>query len=187
MPTLGYRNNNPGNLKRDTNSTPYKGEIVPPKEPPFRWFESMEHGYRAMYHLLIIRYLMDWRLNTLEKILYKYAPPFENDTEAYINYVSDRLGIARNALISINNETLLFELGLAISRYENGIEPTRSQALAGFNMLKNDILLDFEGIMNEANPKDSRNALIIIGSSILLLSVFLLGKKSKNTKEKQPW
>jgi hypothetical protein len=185
MPSLGYRNNNPGNLKRDTNSTPYKGEIVPPQTPPFRQFENMLFGYRAMFHLLIIRYIIDWKLNTIEKIIYKYAPPIENDTEAYINYVANRVGISRSKIIHAYDTNTIIALGAAMSRHENGIEPNQTEVITGFNMLVTDMQNDLELIYSEGkNPNDIKNALIFSAFVIAGLGIFFFGKKTA-LKQKQ--
>lgn len=179
--TVGLRNNNPGNLKRWDNSTPYKGEILPNPEPPWRYFQSMAYGYRAMFHLIIVRYIMDYGLNTLHKVMHRYAPTSENDTQNYIDHMVQQTGITAHEPIDITNHSLMLAIGRAISFMENGVMANETHLQNGYNMLMADINTDgWEQIIDEGrNPNDWRNTLIIAGSAILLAGVFFLGKKAK--------
>jgi hypothetical protein len=68
-------------------------------KPRFAYFQSTEQGWRALRALLAERY----GKHTLEEMIHKYAPPFENDTEAYIRYICAKVGCSRHAVV----ETLL--------------------------------------------------------------------------------
>lgn len=46
----GLRNNNPGNIRR--NSDVFQGEIRPSKDKSFKQFETMPYGYRAIFRIL---------------------------------------------------------------------------------------------------------------------------------------
>ena len=56
--------------------------------------------------------------NTIEKILNRYAPPSDNNnTEKYIQFVSQRSGIARNAIVKADQ---VADLILAMVKIETG-------------------------------------------------------------------
>ena len=181
----GYRNNNPGNLKRQDSGNPYRGEIRPSSDSVFRQFETMQWGYRAMFHLLIIRYMLDWNKTTIRQILNTYAPTSENDTSGYIAFVADRMGISPDAELNPSNHNQMISLGAAICRMENGIEPNMQVLTAGYNLLANNIQYDPDGniddqeLLNEGrNPRDYRNAIILATSAAIIAGVFLWGKKA---------
>jgi len=176
--TVGLRNNNPGCLKRDENSTPYRGEIVPTNDPPWRQFESKAYGYRAMFHLILIRYIIDYNINTIRGIMNRYAPPTENDTLAYIDFVSLRTGIDADEVIKAGDTDVILDFGRAITKMENGVEPDESALMQGWQMLQNDKEEDLQQLMKEGrNPDDYKHATILIGVGILIVALYLIGYK----------
>jgi hypothetical protein len=84
----GIRNNNPGNIRIGIN---WLGRVVPGKDVSFVEFKSMPLGVRALYIDLINKHKTG--LNTIQKVIYKYAPPSENKTEAYIASVAQDMKI----------------------------------------------------------------------------------------------
>ena len=85
MMSRGLRNNNPGNIR--LGAFKYKGEKTKSSDSSFRQFESMEWGYRAMF-VLLHTYAQRYRCRTLRDYISRYAPPSENNTEAYIRRVA---------------------------------------------------------------------------------------------------
>jgi hypothetical protein len=59
-------------------------------------------------------------INTLAGVISKWAPPNENDTQAYIKDVSQRLGIKPDQQIDLSNPAQRHALGAAIMLHENG-------------------------------------------------------------------
>ncbi len=59
-------------------------------------------------------------VNTLSGIINKWAPPNENNTQAYINDVSSRLGIKPDQPIDLTNPAQRQALSTAIMLHENG-------------------------------------------------------------------
>lgn len=59
-------------------------------------------------------------VNTISGVISKWAPPNENDTQAYIKDVSQRLGISPNQKIDLSNPLQRQALSTAISLHENG-------------------------------------------------------------------
>jgi hypothetical protein len=82
----------------------------------FLYFDSVSNGVRAGFINLYNRYL-NRGLDTIEKIFPVYAPPFENDTEAYIRTVCKLTGFTPDQKLNPND----FEkLGRAIIQVEAG-------------------------------------------------------------------
>ena len=59
-------------------------------------------------------------INTISGVISKWAPPNENDTQAYIKDVSQRLGIPPNQKIDLSNPLHRQALSTAITLHENG-------------------------------------------------------------------
>ena len=85
----GLRNNNPGNIRR--NSDVFQGEKTS-SDKEFKQFKSMAYGYRAIFKILS-NYYRNYKLDTIRKIIGRWAPENENNTNAYIKacllYTSD--------------------------------------------------------------------------------------------------
>lgn len=56
----------------------------------FVTFDSMEHGLRSGI-ILLRNYIYKLDLNTVEKVINRFAPPSENNTRNYISFVCDVL------------------------------------------------------------------------------------------------
>ena len=81
----GLRNNNPLNIRRS--ATRWQGAREEQKDKSFVQFKSMAYGYRAAWKILQTYYETFRRNNqpfTVRNIISRWAPPNENDTEAYI-------------------------------------------------------------------------------------------------------
>ena len=90
----------------------------------FVQFESLEWGWRAAFKLLTRTYYHNYRLYTIRKIIQRWAPPQENNTEAYIQNVSRLSGIGPDEPIGIPSEqpSRWMAVGLAMAIQENGTE-----------------------------------------------------------------
>lgn len=122
----GIRNNNPGNIRAD--GTPWQG-LVAGSDPSFATFESPEAGIRALAKNLLT-YQDKHGLNTVMGIVNRWAPPGENNTQAYVNAVSKEMGVQPGDNINLRDPETLSKLTKAIIRHENGRNPYRSQTLA---------------------------------------------------------
>ncbi len=87
----GIRNNNPLNIRRGKDQ--WQGLRAQQTDASFCQFESMEYGWRAVFRLLCNTYYGKYKLRTIRDIISRWAPPKENNTPAYIRYVSDYTGI----------------------------------------------------------------------------------------------
>lgn len=119
--TRGYRNNNPGNIRLTyKNGAKYfwKGEIEG-TDKSFKTFKSMAYGYRAIFALL--KEYISKGYNTIEKIISRYAPRGENNTNVYVTTVTKRVGITKDTKIGASDLVTLTKLVSAISFVENGL------------------------------------------------------------------
>lgn len=104
----GIRNNNPLNIRKGNN---WQGERHPQKDEAFEEFESIEYGIRAGFKLLK-RYMSGYEgrkkpLDTIDKIVRRWAPETENATMKYIDYVSAFTGIHKDSKIEFRNRDVM--------------------------------------------------------------------------------
>ena len=128
----GLRNNNPGNIR--INGDLFQGEVRPSRDKSFKQFETMAYGYRAIFKILS-NYYRNYKLDTIRKMIGRWAPPKENHTEKYIQFVSDYAGIPADDPININNREQMIRIVAGMSRFENGREADMSDVIAGWNLL----------------------------------------------------
>ena len=110
----GIRNNNPGNLVKT--NIEWKGKIIPSGDTRFEQFINIAYGVRAMIKDIMSDIGPD---TTLSDLIYQYAPPSDNNTIGYINYVSNKTGIGANQVLTKDKATLK-KLVFAMSEMENG-------------------------------------------------------------------
>lgn len=112
----GIRNSNPGNLRHS--ATEWLGQSSMQPDPDFVTFDTPAYGIRALMRILST-YYYKYNLNTVHLIISRYAPPNENDTDAYTASVATRCSISSEAPIQDINE-MLIPMTKAIVRHENG-------------------------------------------------------------------
>ncbi len=115
IPTRGERNNNPGNIRKSPIA--WRGEI-PGSDSSFETFQTPELGIRALGKLL--RHYVDEGFNTTRKIIERYAPHTENDTNAYLAAVCTQCKTAPETQIDLASDVVLCALVAAIITHENG-------------------------------------------------------------------
>lgn len=117
----GIRNNNPGNIRW---GCAWQGLKVDGKEQDkeFCVFIKPEYGIRAMAKILS-NYSKLYKINTVAGIIHRWAPPSENNTVAYINHVSKKLGVDADETIDVSNKNVMLKLIKAIIKHENGKQP----------------------------------------------------------------
>lgn len=131
----GLDNRNPGNLR--LSGIRYKGEVRPSRDPEFRTFESMAFGYRAIF-VLLHTYAVRYGCRTLRTMLDRYAPPSENDTRAYLRFVSMRAGIAPDDEVDTLDRQTMKAIVSAISHMENGIAADSFAVDDGWTLFRKD-------------------------------------------------
>lgn len=115
----GIRNNNPGNIK--ATGTQWEGLASPASDGTYAVFGSPLYGLRAI--AVIMRTYRDVHgLNTVRGIISRWAPPGSNDTAAYIQDVSQRMGVTPDQPLDAGQSTQA-HLVAAIVHHENGEQP----------------------------------------------------------------
>ncbi|WP_205952166.1 structural protein [Pantoea stewartii] len=125
--TRGIRNNNPGNIRWRDN---WMG-LVPEQQrtdTAFCQFVSPECGIRAMM-IILNHYQIQHGLNTIAEIIHRWAPPEENDTQAYISSVVTVSGIPAHKHLDLSDSTTMLKLVQAIIVHENGYQPYDASVL----------------------------------------------------------
>lgn len=129
MKPRGLRNNNPLNIRHSTDV--FQGEIKG-KDKSFKVFSTMAYGYRAAFVTLATYLSRGW--NTIEKIISKWAPPNENNTQAYVSAVVKYSGVPKDKILTATDGADYILIIAAMSFVENGINTDISQVKAGFNL-----------------------------------------------------
>ncbi len=129
MAARGIRNNNPLNIRRSKDR--FKGEVQS-TDKAFKQFESMEYGYRAAF--VIIATYISKGVNTLEKIIGRWAPVSENNTGRYIDFVERRAKVDRHLQLTSKSGLSVFSIVEAMMEYETGERPNYEQVRSGFLM-----------------------------------------------------
>jgi hypothetical protein len=129
MISRGLRNNNPGNLR--SGSTPWLGQAQVQSDPDFVVFTTPEYGIRALAKTLMT-YSRVHGCGTVRALIDRFAPPSENDTQAYVAAVSESCGVPPDTPIDLADPMMMGRLVEAVIRQENGRQPyTPAQISAG--------------------------------------------------------
>lgn len=115
--TRGEVNRNPGNIER--NAIKWEGMAAEQSDPRFVCFTDPVYGIRALAKVLLT-YYKKYGLNTVRGIINKWAPPAENNSDAYIAHVAEELSVGPDDPISVTNSLTLESLVVAIIKHENG-------------------------------------------------------------------
>lgn len=130
--TRGLRNNNPGNLRISKDKWQGLREIQEDKD--FFQFKTIEYGYRAL-----MRTLQNYRKRhnciTIGDFIKRWAPPVENNTNAYIIAVCKDLQVTREYVPDITDKATLCSFAAAISRVENGVPANMEDVEKGWSLL----------------------------------------------------
>lgn len=97
--------NNPGNLRPPGAST------------GFQHFGTADEGVKAMARQIAI-YAQRDKLDTLAGIIGKYAPPGENDTEAYVRDVSKKTGYGGGQHLNLSDSQTMAKVVAAMISHE---------------------------------------------------------------------
>ena len=65
-------------------------------------------------------------IDTIREVIERWAPPNENNTDAYINEVSKAVGVTADMIIDLHDYDILRPLVEAIIRHENGRGPLKT-------------------------------------------------------------
>lgn len=123
--TLGQRNNNPLNIRYNPSNKWRGAEGV---EKGFVTFKNMAYGFRAAF-IILTNYIKNGH-NTLESIIRRWAPPSENNTEKYIQFVEHETIIPRDLELtdnSIHDYWTKIIIIQAMAIFESGVKEDEQQ------------------------------------------------------------
>jgi hypothetical protein len=120
----GIRNNNPLNLRENKFSDfNWVGEAKKDWDPEFEEFSHAVFGLRAAAKIILL-YQRKHKLETLSEIIARWAPPIENDTGKYTNFVANKVKIDPNQPLFLKNSpVLLVDIMAAMIFMECGQNP----------------------------------------------------------------
>ena len=126
----GIRNNNPLNIRIGNT---WLGERQNPTDPAFEEFVSIEYGYRAAFCILR-RYIRRYKRQTITDIISTWAPPSENATQRYIDFVTNKMGIAPDVPINFEDKETMTQLVAAMQMMECGVPADMAKVSRGYDM-----------------------------------------------------
>lgn len=112
MATRGIRNNNIGNIRVSKD----QWEGATGDDGSFVTFDSPESGVRALAKNLLSYGRQGY--DSIDKIINRWAPPAENNTQAYIDAVSSATGIPATQSLDLTDPDTLATLAQAIGFHE---------------------------------------------------------------------
>lgn len=136
MEPRGIRNNNPLNIRKGNN---WKGERPNQKDRAFEEFVSMEYGIRAGF-IILRKYITGYngittKFNTIELIVRRWAPPTENATQKYIDFVAKDMGISPHLRLSFGNKSQMVNLVYAMIFVECGQRVDKNIISSAYDMI----------------------------------------------------
>ncbi len=130
----GLRNNNPLNIRKSRKTT-WVGQSEKQEDRDFVQFCSMAYGYRAAFKLLQnYRVLHDCM--KLRQYIHRWAPPIENNTDAYVSSVARTAGVNPDALLPSprKGRAVWVKIVAGMHLVENGMMPVVSRIEEGWEL-----------------------------------------------------
>ena len=127
----GIRNNNPLNIRVGND---WQGERKPNTDGAFEQFQTMQYGYRAAFKLLKT-YMGKYRCHTIRQIIHKWAPPRENDTNAYVRRVAGISKLNPDVIIAFWHKQTMIDLAYAMTIVENGVAVEKEIIEQGYDLV----------------------------------------------------
>jgi hypothetical protein len=121
----GIRNKNPLNI-RFKKANNWDGQIG--ESGGFSVFEETKFGIRAAAKLLR-NYQFKYQLDTIQKIINRWAPPVENVTSSYIEHVAQVMEMSPAEYINLNDDGTLVALINVMILHENGVNPYSKETI----------------------------------------------------------
>lgn len=122
---IGQRINNPFNIRQYNQG--FVGETG--AEDGFISFEDPMYGVRAADKVLTT-YGRDRDIDSIRGLVSRFAPPSENETQSYIDYISGQLGIDADAEIDLSDPAMRSRILAPMAKIESRTEYTPDQITA---------------------------------------------------------
>ena len=127
--SIAQRNNNPGNLRYAPNQIGSENTV----NGTFATFASASDGWQALQDYIASKAATG---ETLRDFIYSYAPPSENNTSNYLNYLSSSLGLSADS-----------SLGDLVNATSSSIVDSVSSAGSSVSDLLNNATTGIDGTM----------------------------------------
>jgi hypothetical protein len=125
----GIDNNNPLNIR--VTSDQWQGLADPRQKKGFFNFVNVVWGFRAAAKIILGAYA-ERGLKTLDAVITQWAPPTENNTAGYIDFVVRKTGLSKNTIITRDNIAIILQ---AMAKMEVGKDYDLSTINTGLNLL----------------------------------------------------
>lgn len=122
----GIRLNNGGNIRHS--SARWQGMAAVQTDRSFVQFTTPFYGLRALCKCLLT-YQRKHGLRTVSAIISRWAPPIENNTNAYAAAVAKGMGVNLIDSLDLSKPDILARLCREIVRHENGLQPYSAKVL----------------------------------------------------------
>lgn len=137
--TRGVRNNNPLNIRRSGSN--WFGMSVTQTDHDFCQFTSINYGLRAAMYLLT-KYVFFYKFTTIKQVIFRWAPPSENNSEVYVDRVVHIINSASSpecpflsSSYEVSTKMELFYLVNAMCRIESDFYLDVETFLKSFDLL----------------------------------------------------
>lgn len=136
MTARGLRNNNPLNIRKGAK---WQGLVSPGDDREFCQFQSMAYGLRAAI-LLIRNHCLGYsssrfKFDTVSKLIRVWAPASENDTQSYIQFVCQQLGVNPEEPLRPYDRASMVSLVIAMAKFETGADLSVEEVRSAYDML----------------------------------------------------
>lgn len=115
----GIRNHNPGNIEFGYQ---WLGLADKQLDERFATFKRPEFGLRAIGRILRA-YQRRYNLHTIRGMITRWAPPHENPTNRYVDYIARKLGVGPDEKIDVCAPGVMRKFIEGIVQFENGMMP----------------------------------------------------------------
>ena len=127
----GLRNCNPLNIRHSASK--WQGMRKEQTDKAFVQFRHIAWGFRAAFCLLRT-YLLKYHLDTPKKIITRWAPPNENDTQSYLQLACTHSRLSEDYRFTSEVDPKLKDLVEAMARIECGVMPDLMALDCGWEM-----------------------------------------------------
>lgn len=130
----GARNNNPLNIRRSTSNWYGLKPASECVDAEFCEFSELIWGVRAALKLLR-SYVKLGKCATLRDVIFRWAPPTENNSRVYLNYVIRQTSIPGDRELDIDDMDRLIAIVRSMARFESGMDLDYELCRAAWNAL----------------------------------------------------
>jgi hypothetical protein len=114
----GIRMNNPGNVELKNDK--WHGMSAIQFDQRFITFDDPKWGLRAIVRIILNYNRVNHNIDTVREIINKWAPPTENDTDAYVKHVSIIACVKPDEALNLKDKRTLIGIVKGIVMHENG-------------------------------------------------------------------